>query len=117
MVTHSTSRGLGWKTTSLSFVAFERSIEAELDSPGNRSKFLVRTQKPSGRTVLFPINIEGFEGLRTPLHQRRCQRNFLGRARQSELSEVDTSREGQQLMGDIFRPTCQREPKGSGKYR
>jgi hypothetical protein len=36
MVTHSTPRDLGRKATSLSFVAFERSIKAELGSPGKQ---------------------------------------------------------------------------------
>ena len=72
-MTHSTHRDLGRKATSLSFIAFERSIKAELGPPGNRSKLWVWTQMPTGRTIQLPINIEGFEGMGTLLDQRRRQ--------------------------------------------
>jgi hypothetical protein len=70
---HSTLSDRGRKTTSASFVAFERSIKAGLDSPGNRSKLLVWVRMPNGRTNEVTGNAERFKGIRTPLHQR-CYR-------------------------------------------
>jgi hypothetical protein len=50
LTTHSILRDPGRKTTSLSFVAFEKSIGADVDSPG-RSKLSVRTQVLTERTT------------------------------------------------------------------
>ena len=48
---------------------------------------------PSGRTGEIPVNVEGFEGMGTPLRQRRRRQViFLVTPRQSELPEVDTTR-------------------------
>ena len=94
LTTHWTLHDPGRKTTSLSFVAFERSIGADVDSPG-RSKLSVRTHVPTERTTQVPSNLEGFEGMNARLHHRRCQpKVFLVRPRQSELPEVNTTREG-----------------------
>jgi hypothetical protein len=57
----------------------------------------------SRRTEKVPVNIEGFEGMRTPLHQRRCQQGISrAKPRQSEFPEVDTAWEGQQSSGERF---------------
>jgi hypothetical protein len=67
-ITHPTTRGLGRKTTSLSFVAFERLIDADPGSPRNRGKLSVRTQIQNVRTGEVPSNMEEFEGMSTRLH-------------------------------------------------
>ena len=107
---------LGSNTTSLSFVAFERSIEPDLDSPGSGGKLSVRTQMPNEHTKVTS-NVEGFEGRRTLLHQRRyCQEVFLAKPRQSKLPEVNTARKGQQSTGERFHSSLQIKLKGPAEH-
>ena len=91
VVIHLTLSDLSRKATSWSFVAFERSTAADLT--GNKSKLPIQRQMSNGRTGGVTSDVERFEGMITPLHQRRCQRNiFFGVPRQCELPEVDTAR-------------------------
>jgi hypothetical protein len=63
--------------------------------PGNGNEPLVRMEMPNRHTKEIR-NIEGFEGVGTLLHQRRCQHGvFHTRPRQPELPEVDTAWQGQ----------------------
>ena len=94
MKTHSALLDLSDRnTTSLSFVAFERSIEADPDSTRSRSKLLERTLIPNGRTIRVVSDLERFKGIRALL-QQRCYQNriSLAKPRQNEFPEVDTAR-------------------------
>jgi hypothetical protein len=73
-VIHSALHDMGRNTTASSFVAFERSIEADPTSPWNKSKLSVWTQMLNGLTEETPSNVEGFKGVRTPLHQPHYHR-------------------------------------------
>ena len=95
LVIQSTPRESARKATSLSFVAFEfeRSIEPELDSAGKGGEPSVQSQIPNRRTNEHISNIEIFESVRTPIHQRHCQRNILlAMPHQHEPPEVDAIR-------------------------
>jgi hypothetical protein len=63
MTIHLTLHSPGRKTTSWSFIAFERSIEAGSDSPGNRSKLPMQILTSIRHTLKLQSNIEGFEGM------------------------------------------------------
>ena len=92
---HSALHESGRNPTSLSFVAFERSIGADLDPSTNGNELSVRTQVSNGRTREVTGNTEGFEGMRAPFHQRHHQRKiFVVKPRPNELPEVDTAGEG-----------------------
>ena len=101
VVIHSTLGDLGRKKASRSFVAFERSI----DPTRSKSKLPVRTQVQNGHTKGVASNVERFEGMRAPLHQRRHQRDIFPAFQiQCELPEVDTAWYGQQSMGNKYHP-------------
>ena len=69
---------------------------------------------PDGRTT--QPHVERFEGMRTPLHQRRRQQNiFPAEPTQYEFPEVDTARYRQQWMDDRSNPSPQIEVQESGK--
>ena len=70
---HSASIDSGQKIASASLVAFKRSTEADHGSSRNRTKLPSWTRMENERTTWFTGNIEGFEGIRTPLDQRRRQ--------------------------------------------
>ena len=58
--------------------------------------YLARTKVPNEHTEEVTGYIEGFDGMRTLLHQRHHQWEiFLVKPRQSELPEVDAAWEGQ----------------------
>ena len=105
-------------TTSLSFVAFERSIELDSGPSKNISELSAQTQMLDGLTEEAPRNVERLEGMRTPLHQRRCRQKItLAEARESELPEVDTAREGQQATSKRFHSSPQIKLEGPSEYR
>jgi hypothetical protein len=113
VVIHSTRHDLSQNTTSLSFVAFERSIGAGPDPSGRRSKLPVWTRTSNGTYQEATENTKGFEGMRTLLHQRDChQEIFLVIPRQGELPEVDTAREGQQSTGERFHSSLHTKAQG-----
>jgi hypothetical protein len=88
-------------------------MEAGFDSSGNQSKLPARAQTLDGRTEGMPSNIEGFERMRTLLHQRRChQEIFVAKTRKVEFLEVDITWSGQQSMGQMFHSSLQRKLKG-----
>ena len=92
VVIQSTLSDLDRKPTSLSLVAFERSIETDLDSTRTRSKLWVRIQTQNGRTNQVTSNTERFKGTITPLDQRHCQRKVLFvKPRDAEPPKVDTA--------------------------
>ena len=81
------------KATPLSLVALERSIEAVPDPTGNGSELLMRMWVSNRRTTLVTGNVEKFQGMRTPPHQRRDPPEiFLKIPRECEVSEVKTAR-------------------------
>ena len=89
---HSTPIDSAQKRTSVSFVALERSIEADRGSPRSRNESSVWTQVPSGRTTRITGNFNIFEGMKTPLHQRHRKRKVIPmKPLHSELPEVDTA--------------------------
>jgi hypothetical protein len=54
--------------------------------------------------------------MRTPLHQLHRQRKiFLVKPPPNEFPEVDTAREGQQPMGDVFHSSFQKDLERSSK--
>jgi hypothetical protein len=117
MVTHLAPRDPGQRTISLSFVALERSIEVVTFVPGNSGKLPVWTQTLTGRTKRVTSNIKRFEGMRTPFHQRRCQQKGPpGKARQGELPEVNTAREGRQSTDEMFHSSLQMKLEGPSKH-
>jgi len=68
-MTHSTPCESIRKVTSLSLVAFERSIEVDPKSARNRSKLSAWTQIRDERTKQVASDVEGLEGMRTLPHQ------------------------------------------------
>ena len=70
-----------------------RLSDAGLDSARKMSKLSMRTRMLDRRTGEHRIDIKGFKGLRTSLHQRSGrERISLAKTRQSEFPEVDTAR-------------------------
>ena len=115
VVSHSTLHELNRKTTSLSFVALERSTEVDPGAARNMIQVQMRALMPSGLTEVAPSDIEEFESTRTLLYQCHYHQTiFLAEPRQGELPEVDTAREGQQSAGESH-SSLQVELKGSSE--
>ena len=105
MAIHLTLRDAGRNATSLSFVTSEGSIEVDFDSTRNRSKLPAWAHMLNGRTTEVK-NLEGFEGMGTPLHQRHCRRGIcFVKPCEGEPLEVDAVWEGQQSTCDRFHPS------------
>ena len=100
MATRSVRHESGRNATSLIFVAFERSIGADLDLPRSRNKSSAWTKAPSRRTEEVVGNIEGFKGTRTSIHQRHRRRKIFIVKCPSELPEVGIAWEGQRSTGN-----------------
>ena len=118
MVTHSALSDSSRKTTSLSFVAFERLIEADLGSSRNRSQLPMRIWVPDGPTTQTPVNVERLKGARAPLHKRYRQRDILLEGPcQREFPELDTTWYEQQPVCDWPNPSSQIKAQGPSKRR
>jgi len=70
MVIQSTLCELTLKATSLSLVAFERSIKVGSNTVGNWGELPMRTRKLSGRAKEVTGNIKRLKGMGALLHQR-----------------------------------------------
>ena len=71
----------------------------------------------NGLTEETPSDIEGFKGMRTPLHQPDYHREIvLLKLREGELPEVDTVWEGQQSTCDRFHCSPQTKLEGPSKH-
>ena len=105
-VIHSMFRDPGRKFTSLSPLAFERSIEAALGSTRNGRSVTTQVRNRERPTRKATHNIQTFKGIGAPHHQLHYPwKIFLAVPRERELSEVKTVRQVQQSARSVSHPS------------
>ena len=102
LVIHTTSSSSGQNATSLSFVVFDRSIEAaDGCASENSSQALALSQKQNKRTTASYFEI--FKGIRTPFHQSHYPLEvFPSVPRANEFPKADGVWQAQQPAGEVF---------------